>query len=110
MGLQIALFGVYAVVYGTSLGFTEEDWISRAIRKFFKLEWGLAIGASLLTVSVSLGVFTIHRLLAIAKPLAQVNVPLTELSAICIFLFLLGLQVIFSSFYLGLLDLTRTLE
>ena len=110
MGIQIALFGVYAIVYGTSLGFTEEDGISRAIKKFFKLEWGLATGASLLTISVALGVFTIHQLLAIARPLAQVNVPLTELSAICIFLFLLGLQILFSSFYLGLLDLTRTLE
>jgi glycosyltransferase involved in cell wall biosynthesis len=110
MGIQIALFGVYAIVYGTSLGFTEDDGISRAIKKFFKLEWGLVAGAALLIISVILGLLTIHQLLAIAKPLAQVNVPLTELSAICIFLFLLGLQIVFSSFYLGLLDLTRTLE
>jgi len=110
MGIQIALFGVYAVVYGTSLGFTEEDGISRGIKKYFKLEWGLVIGAALLTASMMLGVFTIHILLEIAKPMAQVNVPVTELSAICILLFLLGLQIIFSSFYLGLLDLTRTLE
>ena len=110
MGIQIALFGVYAVVYGTSLGFTEEDWISRAIKRYFKLEWGLVLGGALLSASVILGVFTIHVLLAIAKPHAAVNVPVTELSAICILLFLLGLQIIFSSFYLGLLDLTRTLE
>jgi glycosyltransferase involved in cell wall biosynthesis len=110
MGIQIALFGVYAVVYGASLGFTEEDEISRAIRKYFKLEWGLLAGVSLLAFSVVLGLFTIHELLAIAKPLAQVNVPVTELSAISIFLFLLALQIIFSSFYLGLLDLTKTLE
>lgn len=110
MGIQIALFGVYAVVYGTSLGFSEEDWISRAIKKYFRLESGLAIGASLLAFSIGLGLFTIHELLAIAKPLAQVNVPVTELSAICIFLFLLSIQIIFSSFYLGLLELTKTLE
>lgn len=110
MGIQIALFGVYAVVYSTSLGFTEEDAISHAIKKYFKLEWGLIAGTALLSVSVILGIFTIHTLLAIARPLAQVNVPVTELSGISIFLFLLGLQIIFSSFYLGLLDLTRTLE
>jgi glycosyltransferase involved in cell wall biosynthesis len=110
MGIQIALFGVYAVVYGTSLGFTEEDWISRGIKKYFKLEGGLAVGASLLMLSVVVGTFTIHELFVIAKPHAQVNVPVTECSAVCIFLFLLGLQIIFSSFYLGLFDLTKTLE
>jgi glycosyltransferase involved in cell wall biosynthesis len=110
MGIQIALFGVYAVVYGTSLGVTEEDSISRAIKKYFKLEWGLLLGISVVLLSVILGLFTIQALFAIAKPHAQVNIPVTELSAICIFLFLLGLQIIFSSFYLGLLDLTRTLE
>jgi glycosyltransferase involved in cell wall biosynthesis len=110
MGIQIALFGVYAIVYGTSLGFIEEDWISRIIKRYFKLEWGLLAGTSILTASLILGVFTIHALLGIARPLAQVNIPLTEVSAICIFLFLLGLQIIFSSFYLGLLDLAKTLE
>ena len=110
MGLQVALFGVYALVYSTSLGFAEEDGMSRAIRKYFRLEWGLITGSTVLIVSVVLGLFTIKGLLAIAKPFAQVNVALTELSAVCIFLFLLGLQIVFSSFYLGLLDLTRTLE
>ena len=61
-------------------------------------------------LSAALGAFTIHQLLEIAKPFAQVNVPVTKLSAICIFLFLLGLQIIFSSFYLGLFDLTETIE
>lgn len=110
MGLQIALFGVYAVVYGTSLGFTEEDWLSRAIKRYFKLEWGLIAGSMVLSASVILGLFTIHALFEIASPHSQVNIPLTEMSAICIFLFLLGLQIVFSSFYLGLLDLTKTLE
>ena len=110
MGIQIAFFGAYAIVYSTSQGFVEEDWISRAIKRHFKLERGLLAGVSILTASVVVGVFTIHLLLAIANPLAQVNVPVTKLAAISIFLFLLGLQIIFSSFYLGLLDLTKTLE
>jgi len=110
MGIQVALFGVYAIAYGTAQGFIEEDWISRAIQKYFKLEWGLVVGVLILTLGAALGAFTIHLLLAIAKPFAQVNVPVTKLSAISIFLFLLGLQVIFSSFYLGLFDLTKTLE
>ena len=110
MGIQIAFFGVYAIVYGTSQGFAEEDSISRAIKKYFKLEWGLGVGGLILTLSVLLGLFTIHQLLVISKPFAAVDVPVTKLSAVCIFLFLLGLQLVFSSFYLGLLDLTKTLE
>jgi len=102
--------GVYAIVYGASQGFAEEDSVSRVIKKYFKLEWGLGVGGSILMVSLLLGVFTIHQLLAISKPLAPVDVPVTKLSAICVFLFLLGLQIVFSSFYLGLLDLTKTLE
>jgi len=82
-----------------SLGFTEEDSISRAIKKYFKLEWGLLLGTSLLLLSVILGLFTIHELLAIAKPHAQVNIPVTELSAICILRFLLGFK---SSFRLSI--------
>lgn len=110
MGMQIALFGVYAIVYGTSQGFAEEDSISRAIKKYFRLERGLGIGGSILIFSVLAGLFTIHQLLAISKPFAPVDVAITKLSAICVFLFLLGLQIVFSSFYLGLLDLGKTLE
>lgn len=110
MGIQIALFGVYAIAFSTSQGFAEEDWISRSIKKYFRLEWGLAIGTSILLCSVILGSFTIHRLIEISKPLAQVSIPVTKLAAFCIFLFLLGLQIVFSSFYLSLFDLTKTLE
>ena len=60
MGIQIALFGVYAIAFSTSQGFAEEDWISRSIKKYFRLEWGLAIGSSILLFSVVLGTFTIH--------------------------------------------------
>jgi hypothetical protein len=110
MGIQIALFGVYAIAFSTSQGFAEEDWISRSIKKYFRLEWGLAIGSSILLFSVVLGTFTIHLLMEISKPQAQVSIPVTKLAALCIFLFLLGLQIVFSSFYLSLFDLGKTLE
>jgi len=110
MGIQIALFGVYAIVFSASQGFAEEDWISRSIKKYFRMEWGLAAGISILLFSVGLGAATIHQLIEISKPLAQVNIPVTKVSALSVFLFLLGLQIVFSSFYLGLFDLTKTLE
>jgi len=110
MGIQIALFGVYAIAFSTSQGFAEEDWISRSIKKYFRLEWGLAIGSSILLFSVVLGTFTIHLLMEISKPQAQVSIRSPKLAALCIFLFLLGLQIVFSSFYLSLFDLSKTLD
>jgi glycosyltransferase involved in cell wall biosynthesis len=110
MGIQIALFGVYAIALGTAQGFAEEDRISRSIKKYFTLERGLAAGLAILLGSVVLGGFTIHELLQIARPLSEVNIPVTKLSALSIFLFLLGLQIVFSSFYLGLCDFSKTIE
>jgi glycosyltransferase involved in cell wall biosynthesis len=110
MGLQVILFGVYAIIFNTSQGLMEEDRISRLVKKYFSLETGLVFGGLVLLAGLLLGGMTIGMLWQASTSMSQVDIPVTKLSVISIFMVLLGIQIIFSSFYLSLFNLTKTLQ
>jgi len=110
MGLQIMLFGVYAITFNISQGLTEEDRISRLVKRYFTLELGLATGSVILLAGMVTGAFTIGLLWQASTAMTAISVPATKMAAISIFLVLLGIQIVFSSFYLSLFNLTKTLE
>jgi len=110
MGLQIGLFGVYAIISNTAQGLMEADGFSRWINKYFNLELGLSVGGVILFIGLVVGGITISMLLEVSNEMASVNIPVTKLSIISVFTVLLGLQIIFSSFYISLFNLNKTLE
>jgi hypothetical protein len=110
MGIQIMFFGVYAIILNSSKGLIEPDSISKFFKKNFTLERGLILGGSVLGAGVIIGLVTLILLLKFAVSFPNVHVPLTKLAIVAIFIVLLGIQIIFSSFYISLFNTTETLE
>jgi len=109
IGVQVALFGVFCAIFYSSAGLKKEDRLSRYFRLHFTLEGGLVLGAIVLVAGIVLGLVTIGLLAKIAGT-PGVNIPLTRLAAVSVFIALLGVQIIFFSFYLGVFNLNKTLE
>jgi len=110
MGLQIALFGVYSIVLNHSRGLMEEDGITHFFKKHFTLERGLLTGTIFSFAGATMFAWTMIRIFNVANNLPYVDVPLARFAIMSIFIALLGLQIIFSSFYLSLFNLTETLK
>jgi glycosyltransferase involved in cell wall biosynthesis len=109
-GLQVMLFGIYAIILNSSQGLIERDRISDFFEKNFTLERGLVIGAVILSVGIIMGITTIVLIFKLAGDSSEIHVSFTKLAAVSIFIVLLGIQTIFSSFYISLFSTTKTLE
>ncbi len=110
LGFQIALLGIYAIVSNAMQGLGRENRLARAVTRLFKLEWALIASCVVLFTGCALGLVTIVLLWQVAHSNAPVNIPVTKLAILSSFLFMLGLQLFFSAFYLSLANLRRTLE
>ena len=110
IGVQIALFGIYSLVFNTSRSWSEDDSLSHFLRRNFTLERGLLIGGVILAVGAAMSLTTIYLIVNFAKNLPYVDIPLARLAIVSVFVILLGLQVIFSSFYVSLFNLAETLK
>lgn len=110
IGAQVSLFGVYSIIIQTSQRMVKEDRISAFLQRNFTLERGLCIGGALFLTGglICAGVFS--AFLTSAYNLDHVNIPLTRGAIGSIFLALVGLQIIFSSFYISIFNLSKTLR
>jgi len=104
------LFGVCAIMLNSSESLTEDDRISRFLKKNFTLEKGLILGGITFGAGILMGLTTIILLMKFALNLPSVNLPLTKFAIASVFITLLGIQIIFASFYVSLLDIAKTLK
>jgi glycosyltransferase involved in cell wall biosynthesis len=109
-GIQVMLFGIFAIIFNSSAGLVEQDRISNFFRRNFTLERGLVIGGLVFGLGIIMGLVTMVLLLKFTMDFPSVHIPLTKLAIVSIFIVLLGIQIIFSSFYISLFDPTRTLK
>ena len=110
LGVQVMLFGVFTSVLNATAGLVEGDRVGRWVQRHFTLEKGLLAGLAFVVIGLALGGFTIWLLLGVAAPGSGVDVPVTKMAIVAIFVVLLGLQLIFASFYVSLLDMGRILK
>jgi glycosyltransferase involved in cell wall biosynthesis len=110
IGTQVMLFGVCAILLNSLEGLAQEDRISRFLKKNFTLERGLVIGGVTFVAGVLMGLTAIFLLLKFPLEFPNVNLPLTKFAIVSVFISLLGIQIIFSSFYISLFDTTKTLK
>lgn len=102
MGIQIALFGVYSLILNNHNGIIKDDAITQFFKERFTLERGLILGGSVFAIGFTMGVIAMVRIILFANNLDHVDLPLARLSIFSIFVVLIGLQVIFSSFFISL--------
>ena len=110
IGLQVALLGVLGATFHSSAGLWKPDRLNRFLQRYFTLEKGLALGAATFALGVALGVITIVLLRRTVGVSPNVDISVTRMSTISIFIALLGMQLVFFSFSLSLFDLNKTLE
>lgn len=110
MGIQIALFGVYAIMLSRARGIIKNDRLGNYLMRYFTLEKGLLAGVVLLIAGIAVLGITIWRFATTAPAPAGIHVGLTRMSIFSIFVILLGVQLIFSSFYLSSFKLDETLK
>ncbi len=110
MGIQIALFGIYSIVLNNASGILKDDRITHFFKTVFTLERGLIVGGIILACGILMGVATLFLIVTYAHNLTYVDVPLARLAIISIFVTMLGVQIVFSSFFISLFNIREMLK
>jgi glycosyltransferase involved in cell wall biosynthesis len=106
VGFQGVAFSVLARVYAASEGFLPDTALVRRARQLFSLERGLAVGGLLVLASVVLTVITVVRW--DESSFHHLNYPSSLRLAIpAAVALMLGVQVMFSSFFMSVLGIKR---
>ncbi len=103
LGFQTVNLGVYAKAYSLTEHFEENDRIIEWFLRYFNLERGLIIGASVTLSGLAInGYILIRWILGNFGPLSEIRPGLVALTFTVI-----GIQMIFSSFFLSILGIKK---
>jgi glycosyltransferase involved in cell wall biosynthesis len=106
VGFQVVLFAVFTKIFAITEGLHPHDPKLDRVFQFFNLEKGLLSGAVLLVIGLAIAGYSLilwNR--AGFGPLNPIMV--VRLAAVAITMIVLGVETIFSSFFLSILGLTR---
>ncbi len=109
-GIQVTLFGIFSSILNSSRGFIETGKLERFLKKNFTLEKGLIMGAVIFLLGAAMFLTTMINIFHFANNLNYVSVSLARFAIVSVFIALLGMQLIFSSFYSSFFDLEATLK
>jgi hypothetical protein len=106
IGFQTVVFAVFTKIFATTQGLIPEDERLNKLFRYVKLETGLTIGAILLIGGIAFSVY------ALSSWRAQLYGPLEPTQTLrlvipAVTLIMVGLQTVFSSFFLSILGLNR---
>jgi glycosyltransferase involved in cell wall biosynthesis len=106
IGFQAVLFSVFTKIFGITGGLLPEDpRMARAFR-IFKLEHGLVGGATLIIIGLGIALYSL--LLWNRTGFGPMNpVLLVRLVSMAMVTIILGVEIVFSSFFLSILGLAR---
>jgi glycosyltransferase involved in cell wall biosynthesis len=102
-GFQIVTIGLFARTYSLSEGFEKEDRLLSFLLRYCTLERGLACGATAFVLGAAGSLYIFIKWLSVS--MGGINE--IKLCLFCLLFMVLGLQLLFSSFFLSLLSLPR---
>lgn len=103
LGFQLINLGLFARAYSVSEHFVDEDPLLKAFRARFTLERGIYIGLLTFLAGLGVNVYILYRWAASGfRALSEERAALVALTFM-----VLGVQTVFSSFLLSLLELRR---
>jgi glycosyltransferase involved in cell wall biosynthesis len=106
VGYQTLWFWAFARIFGSVSGILPVDTFSRGIFRYLNLERGLFAGASLLLTGLAINLRLVNEWYR--ADLGNLDIPMTMRYAIWGFVALvLGVQTIYGSFFLSMLDMGR---
>ncbi|MBA4191790.1 MAG: dolichol-P-glucose synthetase [Planctomycetaceae bacterium] len=104
LGYQTLWLGVFSKVFGHRLGFLPPDAITRWMSRRFTVEGGLVVGGCLFAAGLSMNLWLVVQWWNVS--LGELEVGRTMRGALWGLLgMVLGVQTVYSTFFLGLLDL-----
>lgn len=103
LGFQIVNLGVFAKTYSLLEGFVKKDFLLEKIWKMFRLEKGILAGLILFIVGLAAGTYVF--LVWVITGFGELNQ--ARLGLLGVFFMILGIQIIFSSFFLSLLGIPK---
>ena len=109
LGMQIAQFGIYAMILDSTRGIVPDDRVTRLVMRHFTLEKGLITATLILLAGLVLGGVTAVLLWQVSAAGGGISVTATKLATLSISIVILGIQIMFASFYVSLLELEKTL-
>ena len=106
VGLQIILFGIFTKVFAIAEGLLEKTWTYERLNDLFSLEKGIILG---IIAFISGAVLLVKAIIYWKKAhFGAISYPESLRQVIpAVTLMTVGIQVIFSSFFLSILDLPR---
>jgi len=107
--MQIAQFGIYAMILDSTRGIVPDDRVTRLVMRHFTLEKGLITATLILVAGLVLGGVTAVLLWQVSAAGGGISVTATKLATLSISIVILGIQIMFASFYVSLLELEKTL-
>jgi len=103
LGFQIVNLGLYTKTYSFSEHFEKESRLRKALYEHFRLEHGIVLGALIFTAGFLMDLYILVKWIANRfGPLTEINLAILSLTFIVI-----GVQIIFSSFFLSMLVIER---
>jgi glycosyltransferase involved in cell wall biosynthesis len=110
VGMQVIMFGVSAAIVNRRMGWTEADRVSQWFQQRFTLERGLVGGLLIFLAGLALGLAVAVMLFQRSSAQSEIDVPLTRMAIVAVFLTLFGIQAVFGAFYVSFLDVGKTLK
>ena len=106
IGFQIVSFAIFTKAFAISEGLLPEDRKLRRFLRYINLEVGLSIGVILLVLGMGGSLYALYiwnaRLYGALDPAVTMRIVIPSVTALA-----LGVQVVFSSFFLSVLGLKR---
>ena len=105
IGFQVVTLGLYAKVYAVTEHFGDKGRILELILKYFNLERGILVGSLIFLVGLGINLYILFIWLTSNFTLG--GQPRLREAILAMTLTVIGLQMIFSSFFLSLLGMPR---
>jgi glycosyltransferase involved in cell wall biosynthesis len=103
LGFQIVTLGLFAKTYSLLEGLGKRDKLLEKLYRKFNLEKGLTIGAGLALIGFFISIYILSKWIKMGfGPLDEI-----KFSLVSLLLMILGIQTIFSSFFISILLLPR---
>jgi glycosyltransferase involved in cell wall biosynthesis len=104
LGFQIINLGLYAKVYSHEAHFEDDARFVERFYKYFSLERGILLGILIFLVGFAIDSYVLYIgiITAFETTIAELNK-----AALSTALMIIGVQIVFSSFFLSLLDMKR---
>lgn len=107
-GLQVLLYDIIAKDYGMTSGLIDKSKTIEMFRKYFSLEKGIIFGGVIILIGLMLNAYIVY--IWVSQGLGSLSIETLKLAIFALTILIMGVEIIFSSFLLGIFSIERVYE